>query len=41
VAGSPYAIGPIGGPMPGFTKQETVPLDRFRVTAGLEYVLPI
>jgi outer membrane receptor protein involved in Fe transport len=39
--GGPYAIGPLRDASPGYTKQEVVPLDHFRVTAGLEYVLPL
>lgn len=39
-AGSPYAIGPLTSPAPGYPRQATTPLDRFRVTVGLEYVFP-
>ncbi|HMJ10728.1 MAG TPA: TonB-dependent receptor [Polyangiaceae bacterium] len=38
--GNPYAIGPLTAPAPGYTRQETVPVDRFRVAIGFEYRLP-
>jgi outer membrane receptor protein involved in Fe transport len=38
---SPYAVGPLRSPAPGYTTQETSAIDHFRVTAGLEYHLPL
>jgi outer membrane receptor protein involved in Fe transport len=38
--GAPYRVGP-NGPSPGYDRQEIIPLDRFRVAAGLEYALAL
>lgn len=38
---SPYAVGPLRSPAPGYKTQETSGIDHFRVTAGLEYHLPL
>jgi outer membrane cobalamin receptor len=35
-----YAAGPLTEPAPGYDKQETTPIDRFRVLLGLWYDLP-
>lgn len=39
--GNPYAVGPLESPTAAYRAQETVPLDRYRATVGLEYVLPL
>jgi outer membrane receptor protein involved in Fe transport len=39
-SGNPYGVGPLG-PTPTYRTRETVPLDRYRATVGLEYALPL
>jgi hypothetical protein len=38
---SPYAVGPLRSPAPGYKSQETTAIDHFRTTVGLEYHLPL
>jgi hypothetical protein len=40
-AGAPYASGPLTHATPEAPQQALVPLDRFRVTVGLAYDLPL